>query len=1551
MPDGWIAPYKVIRQYRVKDDPSSEYIFKLDGSNKSNIINFQPDIIDDTPIVNQYGNNVLSREMVLEAIPLSKQRALIPSDTAGPRYRKIALNGVPISDAPPEATDENDVPADETYVDAYSRALRHSVTDVWSRVGASEIPLSVRRTSAPEIWSWNGGLRPNEHPDRPFGAGFSSNLTASITFTDPPYGSNQPYRATAIDENGSGHSFVLVGYPGLGGRWVSNAEEKQDAKTCYDQLTQVSGGWELRKKFGTVCYYEMTYVADTRAIEGRFGGRVSQIISADRVNGSDADAYNGYEYGRLRKVIDRLGNELVYDYPNGNTLIPNKIYDPDRPNQILSIEQNADGRVVAVRGPAGDTVYYQYAVLNSAGIENDIQVLTHVKRGEGEDAKIVQYTHDYDSQLELDADPTSPTRGSYGYVDLKSITDERGYSYDFEYEFASQMACYYSNGYVSEKPWMKRLSGIPKLLKTIVKPNGQIVSFTGDRTLEYQSNGEVNTQGIFTRVSSLSTGAYTYAFTEPSLFCPVPLTADSSQSVMVSFTKMSITSAAGTEQYEFDPDAGMALKRIVDISGRVTSYTYDDSIAIPPAAPTQVQRFGVLKFDDPTTETNALKGVKHYEYEDNFRLLTRVTDELGASTKYDIDPVTGLRTRETVIDASNETLRSTRFEYEDEQFAGFMTARVLETTGLGDLPAGMAPPIGEMRTEFIADVNGRVAHQIVYAGGEDNPATESKDESLPLITSYTYTGNGSKSSVIDPRGQTTQFEYEADTLRLKKVIYPDLTFKSLAYDDHGNLVEEVNEMGVKTFHDYDNLNRRVKTTVDLNGNGAKDGRYTMIDAPGTANSLPIYNGDLVSETTYNDFNLPEYETDARGIRTLHKYDGIGRRVCTTVNCDDANPNLRLVTRYVDENPDTLDWIGGSILTTGDFKPLRTIDPRGFVTEFEYDAMSRPTRTLLTDTSHSPPQKIETQTVYDAVGNPISTRDPLGRVTTTEYDGLRRAIRITLPSAPSAPDFPVATAERTMKYTPSGLVWSSTDELGYSTYNFYDGAGRVIVTMQPGVLVPGGANQLVQPQTWQAYDEAGNVIAKSDPLGNITETEYDERNRPKRTIFPEVYDAGAEQRARPETLIEYDDLGRVVQVTDPLGRFTSTRYDHAGRAYAVIAPQVGAQTQITLSTHDAAGQVLTVTNPGGQTITNTYDNLGRLGSTEDHAGIVNQFAYDQGGNRVLVRDGEAQVTEFTYDAQSRLLTQVFANGDAWSYRYNATQKIGQTDANGVASHYQYDVRDRLCRVSAPDLERLQTYDASGRLLSVVETGRPEANVAYTYDAIGRLKTEVSQGVLHTYGYDVAGNRVSAVYGTGRTVTTDYDALNRPETIHERDSTTPEELPRSTAYQYDLAGHALVMELGNGQVTKNSYDELGRLTHRTIYASGVDLTATGVLTELAWTHDAVGNVTQHTEQWHPNQTPPVAPRTTSMTYDGANRLLTETISDPAGAAASPSTTYTYDRANNRTSKTVTGGSEPGHWTWRGRNTISLKGPYRFKSCCVMTATATGSAVPTSWQARLA
>ena len=131
-----------------------------------------------------------------------------------------------------------------------------------------------------------------------------------------------------------------------------------------------------------------------------------------------------------------------------------------------------------------------------------------------------------------------------------------------------------------------------------------------------------------------------------------------------------------------------------------------------------------------------------------------------------------------------------------------------------------------------------------------------------------------------------QHEYHPQTQRLIRSTNPDGSNKTLTYDRAGNLTSETNELGVTTRHEYDALNRRIKTTLDLNGNQAPDATYSNATLPNRTETLntdsPLieYDGDLLTLNNYNARGQVTRSLSPGNIETLNTYDGIGRLIQT-----------------------------------------------------------------------------------------------------------------------------------------------------------------------------------------------------------------------------------------------------------------------------------------------------------------------------------------------------------------------------------------------------------------------------------------------------------------------------------------------------------------------------------------------------------------------------------------------------------------------------------------------------------------------------------------------
>ncbi len=1494
------------------------------------------------------------------------------SDGAGPRYRKVGLNGAPISDSKPQVQNENGEENEETFIDAFLSQLRHSVSDVYVPEPASLIPLSVKRDITSDSWNSRSGLRPDERPAEPFGPCWSSNLCSYVRFEGDK-------KAHVVDEMGSPQTFRLFGvHPsGYGGVWVHDRQEHRDQKSMSNQFMTTTiteapaivpignSGISaksynhiiLKKKFGTTCFYQM--------VNPNF---LHQVMHADRAESSGRGVR--YTYARLVKVEDRWGNETLYEYPNLSSLIPSVIRDAQRPGHSITIQQN-NGRVTQIRQPNGNLIHYEYENSPSYNYRTTqtttepaplIPMLRKVKKGDSE----VAYT--YHHLVDEEEQSSSPKITAHLHTELAKITDERGHAYEFQYAYNRRHL------YWTDNDGVQPSRGLPMHLKQVKSPLNGVLNINTTRLilpdedaakfridpkvfddLDKDHDGNLDIEELFTPSAAKpfdttfswhqgsETRTLKYNFSVPAILQPLghPLARPTGDTITYSFTQLEVTAAdEGKEIYNFDPNHAMALKSMEDRNGHITHFDYSS---------------GNL-FDDPVKEENALGYVKTFTYDSATRILSGIVDMRGVGTTYTIDHL-GRRTQELTEDLpSGATLRGgvkKVWTFGHPQFPGFVTAETVDTPAArtGSYPSLEICPV--VTTTWATDPD-------TSKPGWWRMITESRwingvESKTRTVTDF----NGNKRSVTDARQHTTLFDYD-DQNRLIKVTHPDGSFKSLGYDPHGNLIREQDENGVVTFHEYDALNRRTKTTLDMNGNGLPDGRYTL--GGFDANGLPSYNGDMVTETTYNSLNLPTSIVDPRGVTTLHTYDELGRRETTVVNSTAASVDAQLITQFFYQLPNVNNGkeSGSTAFDTGAFKPVKVIDPRGYATEFTYDALYRLTQEKraddsvihktynkggqVTSISDPAPASWYPATTSGPEGTPVLVQGGAEPYTTLlSYDVLGQLIETQYADGKTTKSF----------YTPSGAPWKTIDEAGAITLSYFNTAGLPIKSVQDKATTTS-----LNAETLTEYDLAGNPFKVTDALGRITQTVFDVRNRPITVLSPSVegYDYSTHSPApaqRPVTHTEYDPTGKVTAVMDPMGRITRSFYDAAGRVVQTFDPR----DKATRMTYDAGGNALTTVNPLGQTVTNHYDALGRLIQTTDAEAKSNYFAYDKAGNRILVVDGRASGaawseadafawaasweqgvvvpfspyhTTFRYDGLNRLTGQTFANGDHWTYTHYRTGSLHKKiDPQLRETTHTYDSRHRLKNTVVTGLTSTRHYDAQGRLGSVEDgstqllplttTAALTDNSGYTYDKLGRTVTETSYGRTHTYGYDLVGNKVTSslmVHGTApRLLTQTYDSLNRLRSLTDNHRTAAVTDDKRVTYDYDWSGQVgrvvTVTNLTSTTLlntTVNEYDAAGRLTVRRLYQKSNQPTYDAslnpvppvLLAGFSWMHDDLGNVTSQTETWmNPGGTLNRS-RVTVMTYDDAHHLKTETITDQGFAPVI--TTYTYDGAANRTGKSV-------------------------------------------------
>jgi RHS repeat-associated protein len=918
----------------------------------------------------------------------------------------------------------------------------------------------------------------------------------------------------------------------------------------------------------------------------------------------------------------------------------------------------------------------------------------------------------------------------------------------------------------------------------------------------------------------------------------------------------------GTETFLFDINAGMALAQITDFSGNVTRFDHADAWSAP-ATYLQVLSGVTLNghYDDPTKQTDALGNTKTFTYYGGNRIMQSVTDENGSKTYYDIDSL-GRRTTEKIYapPASGGALvQETDFAYGNAAYPGFMTQKTVKALSGGSDPTW----VKSLVTSYTPDSNGRVAQETVDPGG------------LNLVTTYTYDANGNKLTSTDPKGHTTWFSYDSRN-RLITVTNADGSQKQMVYDMRGNKSIEYDENGIATLYQYDQLNRLTAQARHMTAGSAQ----SLLNAQGDITAIP--GTDITTSYTYNAVNSKLTTTSPIGGVTTMQYD-----------------NLQRVTQITDalNNVTTFQYganSGGNAFDGSSFKPTRTTDPRGIVTNVYYDALYRPLSKGIVYDSNG--DTSWTSMSYDGVGNVVATVDPLGNKTATTYDALNR------PRVTTAAD----TSTTQQFYTSTGFRYKVIDQNNNVTQTQFDNAGRPTQVTQPQVYDQ-ASNSPLSPVTHTYYDAAGNVIETVDPLNFVWDYAYDARNRKVQEFAPSVQDASnGNAWSRPMTTWIYDPAGRVTATIDARGNETDTVYDAANRVSDVNAPQVpvagGSPARPnTHTTYDNDGNVLTLRDPNGHTTTNTYDLLNRLTRTVDAANDTVSSSYDAVGNRILVIDGNGNSTGFAYDGLNRNTQVTDASGKATRLKYDALNKVQRTDALGQVTTYFYDTRNRLQYVlynsTNTNINPARTYGYDFiNLLNVTESGKGgAANAAYTYDALNRVSTETSRyatssSVTHQYYYDLAGNRLKTVYGgTNRTITSTYDALNRLATMTENS--------RVTSYGYDLNGNIAKKTLPNGDVETQTFDALNRASTQSAAAGAAN--GGGSLYSFTYGYDLASNVATVGETYPSG----LNNRTVTNTYDNINRLQIEAVA-MVGGVGSVTTTYGYDPANNRTSKTISG-----------------------------------------------
>ncbi len=919
---------------------------------------------------------------------------------------------------------------------------------------------------------------------------------------------------------------------------------------------------------------------------------------------------------------------------------------------------------------------------------------------------------------------------------------------------------------------------------------------------------------------------------------------------------------ANTTQYVYD--AANRLIEITDAQGHTyTPYEYDkvDNRTVVRDANGNPTTYQYDALNRPISKTDAEGHTETYTYD---RVGNRLTEQNGRSfvttTQYDplnrpvriIAPVSGVVTAMT-YDAVGTLKSVIDPEQHAETYTHDLVYRLLtQTDGAGNTWTFEYDANGN-RT-LVVDPNGNATD---YVYDELNRLTTETD-ALGGVTRHDYDAVGNETSRAAPNLVVTKFDYDplyrlvSQTRNYQPGVTPGADVNvilSYRYDAASNLVEEVDALTFPTRHEYDKLNRRWRTTDAEDGQTDYGydhvGNLTSLTNPRRFTTEFEYDGDnllkLVRDADGSEFRF-EYDaahnltqtTDPYGVVTRGEFDELNRLVASIRNQRADQPgdgDTNVTTRY--------EYYRDSLLR-------RQINPRGFPTDYVYDAAHRLTH--VTDA-----QAGVTHTAYDGMDHPLLVTDANNHTTEYRYDALYRLITRIDPEGHT----------EVYDYDAVGNQIRLTNARTYATETAFDPLNRpVLITDAKGGTIT------------NVYDAMGNLRSRTDQNGHTDSYTYDRLHRLLTHTDAEGY----------VTSQRYDPNSNVVEWVDGNMHGTKFGYDELDR----LSWTTNAEDETTRYAYDKLGNRTDLIEADEVVTRYEYDALYRLAAVilnyrpyvEPGVDVNVRYAYtyDENGNVVRIVDPLTHATQFVQDSLDRLDHEINPLNNVWRYTYDAVGNLeSMLDANNALTRYSYYADDLLWQTEYPDGTAVtRTYDPNHNLVGMTDN---LGTSSWVFDELDRMTSATDAlGRTLAYGYDPVGNRTGITYPDSRTVAYSYYKNNWLKTVSDP-------LAGVTSYQRDGVGQVTLATNANDTVAEMAYDKADRLL---TLVNRQTVGARKTISSFGYTYDEVGQRVKIDAEYGWRNPPTVS---TTYAYDPLRRLTRTENNEGAW------TGYTFDAAGNR------------------------------------------------------
>lgn len=710
--------------------------------------------------------------------------------------------------------------------------------------------------------------------------------------------------------------------------------------------------------------------------------------------------------------------------------------------------------------------------------------------------------------------------------------------------------------------------------------------------------------------------------------------------------------------------------------------------------------------------------------------------------------------------------------------------------------------------------------------------------------SYTYDSNGYQDQVTDWQGNITDFDYNNRGLITKQTkaanspqaqsttitwhpILPlpltkttDRLITEFEYDNNHRVIQkritskQTGERRIITYSHQLHDNGMVKQTqIDGVREGNDDITTKTFDERGNLLSVTNPLGHSINFGHYDNFGNPGYQVDVNGIKTLFKYDEMGRLSKSTelsagrkVFKFEYNALGQVIKKTA---PD-----GGTTLYTYDSAYRKTSETNalGHSALFKLDAAGNTLTThIQQDTS---PWQFTHCTVNAECQSEINIQEQLYDSTIHKtYDGLSRVTKVSR-GGDTLGDY---------EYDANNNITQTTDGDGKITRFEYDNLNR-----KTAVIDHNGE------KTQYTYNKQDKITSITDTRGNITTFNYDDFGQLTKKVSGDsgetlyTYNTSGENTSKTNAdgttlYFSYDVLGRITQTATQNRIINSYRYDNCKNGIGRLCTLKDTSSKTKYVYHKTGQLDKKVVNIDGIKYKTDYkfDRLGRIHSVTYPSGQKLFYTYNKLGNIIAIKTADSTLIDnIQYKPFGPIKSLEFGNGQQRVIQYDNQQRIKRILASGIQDiSYQYDLAGNIISLENKRYNKHYhfTYNGLNRLTAIGGS----QSVSYEYDSLGNRQS--SESTVKSQRYQIASdsNRLISMASGKNYRRFKYDAngniiRDKSKNKDKRFKYNPENRMkaaiingRKTVYEYNAHGKRVSKTLANGTTFHYLYDATGQL----------------------------------------------------------------------------------------------------------------------------------------------